>query len=306
MDRIDGMRTFVAVVESGSFSAAAKRLGISNKLVSKYIATLEEQVGSTLLFRTTRSMSISSEGKIYLEGCRRVLTELNALDTVFEDTKGLRGVLRVAAPVTFGEVLVTDAVVAFMGDHPDVEVDLVLSDAHEDLAEKGFDLAIRIGELKDSNLRARKLGETTLSVIASPDYLSRRGVPRHPDDLANHICIRNTNGENPNRWPFEIDGAAMTVPITGPFVCNSSSAGRIAAVRGLGLAMLPDLFAQKELGQGALVQVLQDHASLSVPVQAVYLPSQFQRPKVAAFVDHMKTFVANSKAKCDAAKIAAE
>jgi len=129
MDRIDGMRTFVAVVETGSFASAARRLGQSNKLVSKYIATLEEQVGSTLLYRTTRAMSISPEGRIYLEGCRRVLQELDALDASVEASTGLRGMLRVSAPVTFGEMLVSDAAIRFMALHPEIEIDLVLSDA---------------------------------------------------------------------------------------------------------------------------------------------------------------------------------
>lgn len=302
MDRIDGMKAFVAVVETGSFSAAARRLGISNKLVSKYIANLETQVGATLLFRTTRSMSISPEGKTYLEGCRRVLLELDALEASLAPSDALHGTLRIAAPVTFGEVLVTDAVVDFMADHPAIEVELVLSDTHEDLAERGFDLAIRIGQLADSNLRVRKLGETRLSVVASPAYLREYGTPSHPDALENHICIRDSNSMHPGRWSFEVDAKPVSVPVQGPLMCNSASACLNAARKGVGLTMLPDLFAQNDLASGDVVQVLQSYTVRTVPVQAVYLASAYERPKVTAFVEHMKAEILRSKARCDAAR----
>lgn len=302
MDRIDGMRTFVAVIEAGSFSAAARRLGLSNKLVSKYIATLESQVGSTLLYRTTRAMSVSPEGKIYLEGCRRVLQELDTLDASFETSKGLRGVLRVSAPVTFGEVLVSEAAIDFMQLHPEIEIDLVLSDAHEDLAERGFDLAIRIGEMRDSNLRVRKLGEAHLAVVAAPAYLEEFGVPAHPSALTDHRCIRDSNSESPARWPFNIDGKHTTVPVQGRFMCNSASACLGAARKGMGLALLPDLFAQRDLADGTVVQVLRGYASQPVPVQAVYLASAYERPKVSEFVTFMQDAIARGKARCDGAR----
>ncbi len=306
MDHIDGMRTFVAVIETGSFSAAARRLGISNKLVSKYIATLEESVGSTLLFRTTRAMSISPEGKVYLEGCRRVLNELDALNASLNASKGLRGKLRVSAPVTFGEVFVADAAMAFCEMHPEIEIDLVLSDTFEDIVENGFDVAIRIGVLRDSTLRARKLGSADLAVVASPAYLEKAGTPTHPDQLQNHTCILDSNSEAPRRWPFLIDGAPTAAVVDGKFVCNSASACLGVARKGGGLAMLPDLFAQQELAEGAVIRVLQEFTTPPIPLQAVYLASAFERPKLTAFVDHMKDAIALGKASCDASATSAQ
>lgn len=302
MDRIDKMQIFVAVAETGSFTAAGERLGISNKLVSKSIGALEEDVGATMFFRTTRSMSITVEGQQYLQGCRRVLLEYDALSASLDTVQSLKGALRVSASVTFGEVLVTGAVVDFLTQHPDIEVELILSDAHEDLAEKGFDLAIRIGELKDSNLRVRLLGHTNLIVVASPAYLDAFGAPNLARDLSRHSCIRDTNSATPNRWPFVIDEVQTSVPVNGRLICNSSSAGLNAARKGHGLALVPDLFAERDLVDGRLVRVLKDVPTVSVPIQAVYLPSGFQRPKLTAFVDHMKNNVSEAKARCSAAQ----
>lgn len=298
MDRLEKMRAFVAVVEAGSFAAAGRRLGLSNKVISKGIQALEADVGSTLLFRTTRSMSITPEGRLYLQGCRRVLLEYDALSAALDETKGLRGRLRVSAPVTFGEVLVTDAVVDFIAFHPEVEIDLALSDRHEDLAEQGFDVAIRIGTLKDSNMRQRSLGHVDLIVVASPEYLEKFGTPTHPRDLANHSCVRDTNSDTPNRWSFEIEGVQTTVPVHGRFTCNSSAAGLAVARRAQGLAMVPDIFAEQDLVAGRVQQVLSNVSSLQVPIQAVYLPSGFGRPKISAFVDHIKAAIAAGKARC--------
>jgi len=304
MDRIERMRIFVAVAESGSFTAAGERLGISNKLVSKSIAALEEDVGATLFFRTTRSMSITVEGQQYLQGCRRVLLEFDALSASMDSAQSLKGRLRVAAPVTFGEVLVTGASVDFLTRHPDIEIEMVLSDAREDLAEKGFDLAIRIGDLKDSSLRVRLLGKANLIVVAAPSYLEAHGIPKQARDLAQHSCIRDTNSDLPNRWPLVVDDVPTNVPVQGRLICNSSSASLNAARKGFGLAMTPDLFAERDLVDGRLVRVLEDMPTLSVPIQAVYLPSAFARPKLTAFVDHMKDAVVAAKERCSTHQVA--
>ena len=298
MDSIDGMRTFVAVAETGSFSAAGRRLGLSNKLVSKYIAALEAQVGITLVFRTTRAMSVSPEGQVYLAGCRRVLQEIDALNASLDGTKGLRGTVRVAAPVTFGEVLVNEAALDFTALHPGVEIDLVLSDAYEDLAENGFDLAIRIGEMRDSNLRVRRLGEARIVTVAAPTYLAASGVPDRPSDLSDHVCIRDSNSDNPSMWTFSVDGRTTSVAVTGPLACNSASASLQAARLGVGIAMVPDLFAHREIASGDVQPVLEGCAGPPIPVQAVYLPSDYERPKLTALVAHMKGAVARSEERC--------
>ena len=291
MDKIEGMRTFVAVVESGSFAAASKRLGITGKLVSKYIATLEAHLGMSLLHRTTRSMSLTHDGRIYLEGCRRVLNEIDLLELSLESSSGLKGTLRVAAPLTFGETSVAAAALEFMDTHTEVTVELQLSDEYIDLAEEGFDVAVRIGTLKDSSLVARKLGEARLLVVAAPSYIERHGAPIHPDELSAHICIRDANNPDPNRWAFLIDGQQVQIPVVGPFLANSPPACLLPTRAGKGIFICPHVFLGDDLAQGRLVQILRGFPSRTIAIQAVHLPSAFRRPKVSAFIEALRRHI---------------
>ncbi|MEM9497940.1 MAG: LysR family transcriptional regulator [Pseudomonadota bacterium] len=294
MDRIDGMHSFVAVVETGSFSAAGQRLGISNKLVSKRVAQLERQVGMTLLHRTTRSMSLSHEGERYLEGARRVLAEVEQLETEFDGSDGLKGTVRVAAPLTYGDLAVAGAASRFVKEHPDMTVELDLSDRYVDLAKGGFDIAIRIGHLNDSTLVVRKLGETAMKVVAAPSYLKRHGVPMHPAELCEHVCIRDANHPDPNRWPFHIDGQHVQVPVSGPFLANSPPACLVPTRAGLGIFVCPDVFLRDELDSGRLTEILPEFHSRTLPIQSVQLPSAFRKPRVRAFVDFMRAEIRSS------------
>lgn len=291
VDRIQGMRTFVAVVEAGSFAAASKRLGITGKLVSKYIAALEAELGMNLLHRTTRSMSLTHDGRIYLEGCRRVLNEIDLLDISLESSRGLKGTLRVAAPLTFGETAVAAAALEFMETHPEVTIELQLSDEYVDLAEEGFDLAVRIGTLKDSSLVARKLGEARLLVVAAPSYIERHGAPVHPGELSAHICIRDANNPDPNRWPFLIDGQQVQIPVGGPFLANSPPACLLPTLAGKGIFICPHVFLGDDLAQGRLVHLLPGFPSRTIAIQAVQLPSAFGKPKVSAFIDILRRHI---------------
>lgn len=288
MDQIDGMRTFVAVVETGSFSAASKRLGMSNKLVSKYITTLESRLKVNLLHRTTRSMSLTPEGRTYLEGCRRVLSEVDALESSLDGSGDFTGKIRIAAPLTYGETVVTKAALAFMEAHPKMVIEIDLSDEYADLAQGGYDLAIRIGALKDSSLKARKLGETDLIVVASPSYIDVHGVPTHPDELSAHICIRDANNPDPNRWPFLIEGKMVHIPVTGPFIANSPPACLLPTYAGKGVFICPDVFLGDDLESGRLVRLLSGFYSRTIGIHALRLPSAHQNPKVTAFVEFMR------------------
>lgn len=287
MDRIDGMQSFVAVVESGSFVAAGQRLGISNKLVSKRVAQLENMVGLNLLHRTTRSMSLTHEGERYLEGARRVLAELEQLETDFDASEGLKGIVRVAAPITYGDTAVAEATNRFVEQHPKVTVELDLSDHYVDLAKGGFDIAIRIGALNDSSLVVRKLGETHMKVVATPAYLAKRGAPSHPAELSDHICIRDANNPDPNRWPFQIEGQTVQVPVSGPFLANSPPACLVPTRAGRGIFICPDVFLGDDLETGKLVEILPEFQSRTIPIQSVQLPSAFRKPRVKAFVECM-------------------
>lgn len=288
MDRIDGMKSFVAVVESGSFAAAGQRLGISNKLVSKRVAQLEKQLGMSLLHRTTRSMSLTHEGERYLEGARRVLAELEQLESEFDDSDGLKGVVRVAGPITYGDTAVANAATRFVEHHPNVAVELNLSDRYVDLAKGGFDVAIRIGALSDSSLIVRKLGEAHMKVVAAPSYLEEHGAPSHPTALTDHICIRDANNPDPNRWPFQIEGQTVQVPVSGPFLANSPPACLVPTRAGRGIFICPDVFLGDDLETGRLVELFPQFHSRTIPIQSVQLPSAFRKPRVKAFVDFMR------------------
>nr|WP_246175897.1 LysR family transcriptional regulator [Roseovarius bejariae] len=283
-----GMQSFVAVVETGSFVSAGRRLGISNKLVSKRVAQLEQDIGMALLHRTTRSLSLTHEGVRYLEGARRVLAELEQLENEFDAADGLKGVIRIAAPTTYGETTVARAARRFAEQHPNVTVELALSDRYEDLAKGGFDVAIRIGHLNDSSLIVRKLGETRMKVVAAPAYLKAHGTPNHPADLSEHICIRDTNSPDPNRWSFRMEGQTFQVPVSGPFLANSPSACLEPTRAGMGIFTCPDIFLADDLGTGRLVELFPNTHVHSLPIQSIHLPSAFRKTRVKAFVDVMQ------------------
>lgn len=288
MDRIAGLQSFVAVVETGSFVSAGQRLGISNKLVSKRVAQLEQDIGMALLHRTTRSLSLTHEGARYLEGARRVLAELEQLENEFDASDGLKGVIRIAAPTKYGETTVARAARRFAEQHPNVTVELALSDRYEDLAKGGFDVAIRIGHLSDSSLIVRKLGETRMKVVAAPAYLRAHGTPDHPADLSDHTCIRDTNSPDPNRWSFNIAGQTIQVPVSGPFLANSPSACLVPVRAGMGVFTCPDIFLADDLSTGRLVELFPDTHAETLPIQSIHLPSAFRKTRVKAFVDVMQ------------------
>lgn len=281
------MQSFVAVVETGSFAAAGQRLGISNKLVSKRVAGLESQLGMSLIHRTTRSMSLTHEGERYLEGARRVLVELEHLETDFNDSEGLKGTVRVAAPITYGNTAVASAANRFVEHHPNVTIELDLSDHYVDLAKGGFDIAIRIGSLSDSSLIVRKLGETDMKVVAAPAYLEKHNAPEHPSQLSDHVCIRDANNQDPNRWSFHIEGQQVQVPISGPFLANSPPACLVPTRAGLGIFICPDVFLGDDLETGRLIELLPGFLSRTLPIQSVQLPSAFRKPRVKTFVEFM-------------------
>jgi DNA-binding transcriptional LysR family regulator len=236
-------------------------------------------------------MSLTQDGRIYLEGCRRVLNEIDLLDTSLASSRGLKGMLRVAAPLTFGDTVVAAAALEFMQAHSEVTVELQLSDDYVDLAEEGFDLAVRIGALKDSSLVARKLGEARLLVVAAPSYIEQHGAPMHPDELSAHVCIRDANNPDPNRWPFFIDGQQVHIPVAGPFIANSPPACLMPTRAGKGIFICPHVFLGDDLERGSLVQLLSGFPSRTIAIQTVQLPSAFRKPKVDAFVTCLRKHV---------------
>ena len=288
MDTIDGMRTFVAAVETGSFTAAADRLGISKKLVSKYVGQLEDRLKTKLLYRTTRQLSLTELGERYYAQCLGVLERFDALEASLKGGETeVSGELRVSAPASFGELYVQPLLAEFQSDKPNLTVNTRLSDRYVDLAEEGFDLAIRIGTLSDTSMIARRLATTELWAVASPNYLDAFGRPAEPKDLAGHRCIRDTNLRSGAAWPFQIDGVSRKVSVSSVFSVNSATASRDLAISGKGMALCPDYAVAGALTDGRLERVLSDFPSLQLDIHAVYLDARYMPPRVRAFIDFL-------------------
>ncbi|WP_138470249.1 LysR family transcriptional regulator [Poseidonocella sp. HB161398] len=286
MDLIDGLRAFVATAQSGSFTAAAERLGMSNRLSSKYVGELETRLGVRLLQRTTRKVGITPAGERLLARAPALLDELDAMiGDVTEDTRGFSGVIRVSAPVTFGEIFVRDLLGRFCTEHPDLVVDLRLDDAHVDLASDGIDLAFRIGQPDVAALTVRRLGQIGSRLVAAPAYLEVHGRPARPADLPAHRCIIDTNRRAADRWVFRGADGEHVIHVPGRMMANSARVVRDLAMSGQGIAFLPDFVLHDALAAGQLEPLLGDYSCDTIPVSAVWLEGRSLPRKVRALVD---------------------
>lgn len=288
MDLVDGLRVFVAAVETGSLSGAGARAGISAKLASKYLAELEARLGVGLLHRTTRKLGLTAAGaQVYA----RAPEWLDALETMIGDLReaerGLSGRLRVSAPVTFGELCLQPLLREFRAPHPALEIDLRLSDQFTDLAAEGIDLAIRIGKLDDSALIARKIGSSAILLVASPAYLVRAGTPDQLEALADHACIRDTNMRGDGAWQLYEGAALRRVTVRGPFLANSARMVRDLALEGEGVALCPDYVVRADLAQGRLIHVLPDLRGPSLDIHALHLSQRRLSRRARALLEFL-------------------
>jgi DNA-binding transcriptional LysR family regulator len=286
LDRVTGMQAFVRVATLGSFSAAARALDLSQTMVTKHVAALEDRLGIKLLHRSTRKLVLTEGGRNYLTACERILAEIEEAEASASlDRIEPRGTLRLNVPLTFGFRQVVPALTEFSRLYPAVSFDLGLADRYVDLMEEGWDLAIRIGQLKDSSLVARRLAACRTIVCAAPAYLKQHGIPQTPDDLARHNCLAYTlpSAIGANRWTFGTDGD-IVVPIQGNLRANNGDALLAAAVAGQGLVYQPTFIAGDSLREGSLVPVLSNYPTYEPAIHAV-LPSGRQAPaKVRVFV----------------------
>ena len=288
MDLVDGMRVFVASVETGSFSGAAARLGISPKLASKYMAELEARLGAQLLHRTTRRLGLTVAGEQLMAQVPEWLDQLDDIQTSLREAKrGLSGTIRVSAAVTHGEMVLAPLMRRFRETHPELTIDLRLSDQFVDLASAGIDIAIRIGQLDDSALIARKLGQIRLIMVASPGYLARVGRPDSTTELTAHICIRDTNMRGDGAWPLEHGGQLVRVPVSGHFMVNSARVARDLAVEGEGIAFCPDYVVRNSITEGLLEEVLPDALGPQLDIHAVHLPRRRLPRRTRAILDFL-------------------
>jgi DNA-binding transcriptional LysR family regulator len=288
MDLVDGIRVFVAAVETGSFSGAAARLGMSPKLASKYMAELESRLGAQLLQRTTRRLGLTAAGERLMG---RAPDWLDLLEDMTGDLRevgrGLSGTLRVSAPVTFGELFVQPMLRRFRAPHPDLEIDLRLSDSFVDLAADGIDVAIRIGRLDDSALIARKLGQSGLLLVASPGYLAEHGAPQTRDALTHHLCIRDTNMRGDGAWPLTVGGEIQRITVAGHYLVNSARMARDLAISGEGIALCPDYIVRDDLAAGRLSHVLCDVSGPRLDIHAVHLSQRRLARRSRALLDFL-------------------
>ena len=289
MRNLTGMATFARVAEAKSFSEAARRLKVSKSAVSKQVAQLERSLKARLLNRTTRRLSLTEVGSAFYEHCARMLAEAEAAELAVSRLYAEpRGVLRVTSPAAFGHLHVAPAIPDFIARHPDVSVQIVMNDRTVDLAEEGFDIAIRMTRDKAPNIVARTLAPVRWAVCATPDYLKRQGTPRAPADLARHNCLFYSFLESSSEWRFTGGAGETAVQVSGNFSVNNSEALREAVLKGLGIALLPTFTVGADLRQKRLRPVLADyraHGTFGSEVYAVYLPTRYLSPKVRAFVD---------------------
>lgn len=287
MDHLNDMATFASVVGEGSFSSAARKLGLSKATVSKRINRLEDRLGARLLNRTTRRISLTEVGAAFHEHCSRLVAEAEeAEQTVTELTAEPRGTLRINVPMSFGRLHIARAIPEFLSRFPGLHVDITLDDAFVDVVHGGYDLAIRIADLPDSSLVARQLAPSRRVVCGSPGYFRRRGVPQTPDDLRDHDCLSYSYLATSGSWPFKRGQRTWNVPVSGSLSANNGDVLLAAAVAGAGLVLVPTFMVEQQLRNGALRPVLMAYAEGDFGIYAVYPHRRHVGAKVRAFVDY--------------------
>lgn len=289
MDKLTSMLVFTKVAKAGSFASAAKELGLSRAMATKHVMQLENGLGIRLLNRTTRNLSLTEVGMVYLERCLQILDEMEEMEiAVTRLQTEPRGVLKVSATPFFGAYHLAPAIAAYTEVYPDVNVELMLQAGYIDLIEEGFDLAIHLDELRDSSLIARKLGSSQRLVCGSPSYFKKRGVPRTPDDLRKFNCLVNSTLPPRDQWQFSVPGGETTVVrVAGTLHSNVADALRMAALSGLGLVLLPTYMVGQDIRKGRLQAVLTDYVPSPLEIHAVYPHRKHLSAKVRTFVDFL-------------------
>ncbi len=288
MARLDEMAVFAEVVEAESFSGAARALAISKSAVSKQIGRLEDRLGVRLLNRTTRRLSLTEAGATFYEASRRVLDEAEAAETAVSSFAAApHGLLKLNAPMSFGFLHLANAIPLFHARYPQIAIEAVMNDRFVNLVEEGYHLAIRIGEMRDSSLIARRLAPSRAVLCASPDYLARRGMPEKPEDLARHDCLIYSNLDHRDEWPFAGPRGPFRVKVQGPFHANNGDALCTAALAGMGIVRLPSFIVSAHLLAGRLVPVVCGAPLAAQGIYAVYPHSRNLSAKVRAFVDFL-------------------
>lgn len=288
MDKLRNMEVMVAVVEAGSFAAAARQLDISAVMVGKHIQQLEAHLGARLFQRSTRRNSLTEVGAAFYDDSKRVLEQVRWAESAVERSRAVpQGLLRISAPFTLGNHVIAPLVADFLQAHAQVRVDLQLTDSVVDLAGEGFDAAIRIGRVVDEGLVARPLRPYRMVIAAAPAYLQRHGTPERAADLASHQCLGHSVWQRRVEWTLHDGGETFFWPEQARLLCNQGDGLRQAALRGLGLVMQPEVLLADDLARGALVPLLPRCLPVPRAVHLVYAPDRRQLPKLERFVEHV-------------------
>ncbi|WP_026380327.1 LysR family transcriptional regulator [Afifella pfennigii] len=297
MDTLTRLQAFVAVVEAGGFSAAARSEGRSKALMSKYVSELEEELGARLLSRTTRNLSLTEAGEAAYDEARLILQRIGALREKVEATHvAPRGRLRVSIPRAIGDLDLGRAVMAFLAAYPDIDMELSLEERFVDLVEERFDVAIRIASLADSSFIARKLAPFRVAVGASPATIARHGRPEHPGELSALPCIIDTNLVSRHQWPFSAEGKRQYVSVSGRLTANSPAAIVTAVRAGLGFGRAPWVSMRAEVEAGRIVPLLEEYEIDDLGVYALYPHRERMPAKLRAFIDHMAAWFEGERA----------
>ena len=289
MDRLSEMEAFATVVDQGGFTDAARKLGISKSAVSKHVSSLETRLGARLLNRTTRRVSPTEIGLAYYDRARRVLNDAGEADALVTSMQSApSGILRVSVATDFGVNHLSPILGTFLHEYPEITVNMLLDNRYVELISEGFDLAVRIGELEDSSLRARKLAETHKQMIASPQYLEEYGRPQRIDDLNEHKLLHYSNQATGSVWKLTApSGEKRQVRSAGWLTVNDGQSLLNAAINGLGIAFLPDFLYADAMKKGRLVPAIDGMAPETQGIYAVYPPGRYTQPKVRAFIDFL-------------------
>jgi LysR family transcriptional regulator, regulator for bpeEF and oprC len=283
------MRAFIAVADAGSFSVAARRLGMTQSTASKQIAALETHLDARLLNRTTRSLTLTTEGMAFYEAAMRALAAIDEAQGAVGATGEAHGLLRITMPLTLAEARLIPIISDFLAANPRVQVDLRLSDHALNLVADNVDVAIRVGQLVDSGLVVRKIGVARRIMVAAPAYLDRMGRPAHPADLADHNCLAYTLLSGGPRWRF---GSGEDVPVIGNFCADSPHALKAAALAGLGIALNARWLFEADLASGALEVVLPDYEPVPMPIHAVLPSGRHVAARTRLFIEHVAAALA--------------
>ncbi|QQX80056.1 LysR family transcriptional regulator [Shewanella sp. KX20019] len=286
MFKWEGLCEFVAVAETESFTKASQRLGISTAQVSRQISALESRLAAKLFLRTTRKVSVTEVGQIYYQHCRQLLDGLDEAERAITNLQTIpRGLLKITAPVSYGEKYIAPLINDFTVLYPELEVKLVLTNQQVDLIDEGYDLAIRLGQLADSSMMAKKLSTRTQYVCASPAYITTYGIPHSLSELEQHNCLLGTM----DYWRFQVKGKTTNVRVSGTLSCSSGHALVDAAIKGIGIVQLPDFYVSNFLESKQLVTLLEHNRQPEEGIWAIYPQNRHLSPKVRMLLDYLTT-----------------